>query len=110
MIRIRLCYARPHMHLAEAVTGPDGEIIAGAGTTLTPAVVKVLVRLGVESAVVREADQAAYWEEDKELPRSLADLEARFAHEPADPLLDALKAALRHHLIGRATRPGGGLP
>ena len=43
----------------------------------------------------------AEWEEDKDPRRALADLEARCAREPADPALDALKAALVRHLTPR---------
>ena len=89
------------MHLARAVLGADGCVVAGAGTTLVPGVVHSLVRLGVQSVEVVEADDIAEWEEDKDLARALADLEARFAGEPADPILDALKAALVRHLSAR---------
>src|SRR5207249_929224 len=99
MARIRLGHARPHMHLARAVLGADGCVVAGAGTTLVPGVVRSLARLGVQSV---EVEEVAEWEEDKDLARALADLEARFAAEPADPILDALKAALVRHLRTRA--------
>ena len=90
------------MHLARAVLGADGCVVAGVGTTLGPAVVRSLTRLGVQSVEVVEAEDVADWEEDKDLARALADLEARFAGEPADPILDALKAALVRHLRARA--------
>lgn len=102
MIRIRLHYAKPHMHLAQAVEGPDGAPVVGAGTTLTADVVRALRRLGIASVVVREEDGVADWEEDKDLSHALEDLEKRFAAEPPDPALDALRAALRRHLVGRA--------
>jgi hypothetical protein len=104
MIRIRLQYARPHMHLAEAVVGPDGAPVAGAGTRLTSDVLDLLRRLGVSGVVVREAHDVADWEEDKELSRALEDLEARFAAQPSNALLDALKAALRRHLAAQAAK------
>ena len=107
MIRIRLHYARPHMHLAEAVEGADGAPIAGAGTTLTPELVRSLHRLGVESVMVREVEGVADWEEEKDLPRALRDLDARFALESRDPILDELRRALERHLARRA---GGGAP
>ena len=90
------------MHLARAVLGADGRVAAGAGTTLGPGVVRALVRLGVRSVEVVESDDVAEWEEDKDLARALADLEARFAGEPVDPILDALKAALVRHLSARS--------
>jgi protein-L-isoaspartate O-methyltransferase len=102
MVRIRVEYARPHMHLAEAVEGADGAPVAGAGTTLTADVVRTLRRLGIATVVVREADAVADWEEEKDLERALHDLEARFASEPPDRLLDALKEALRRRLVARA--------
>jgi hypothetical protein len=108
MIRIRLQYARPHMHLAEAVEGEDGAPVVGAGTTLTPEVVSALRRLGITSVVVQEAGGVADWEEEKELARALRDLDARFAAEPPDPLLDALRDALRRHLVVRASGQDAG--
>lgn len=90
------------MHLAEAVEGPDGAPVAGVGTTLTREVVRALMRLGVTSVVVREADEVAEWEEDKDLAGALRDLDARFAAESPDPLLDELARALRRHLVARA--------
>ena len=102
MLRVRLGHAKPHMHLARAVLGADGCVVAGAGTTLVPGVVRSLARLGVQSVEVEEAEDVAEWEEDKDPARALADLEARFAGEPADPILDTLKAALVRHLRARA--------
>ena len=89
------------MHLARAVLGADGCVVAGAGTTLDASVVHSLARLGVQSVEVVEADDIAEWEEDKDLARALADLEARFAAEPPDPILEELKAALVRHLRAR---------
>ena len=89
------------MHLARAVLGADGCVAAGAGTTLGPDVVRSLARLGVRCVEVVEGDDIAEWEEDKDPARALADLEARFSGEPADPILDALKAALVRHLQAR---------
>ena len=102
MIRIRLHYARPHMHLAEAVETSDGAPVAGIGTTLTPELVRSLRRLGIESVVVREAEGVAEWEEEKDLAGALRDLDARFAMEGPDPLLAELQRALRRHLARRA--------
>lgn len=102
MIRIGLHYARPHMHLAEAVEGADGAPIAGVGTTLTPELVRSLRRLGVESVVVRETEGVAEWEEEKDLEHGLRDLDARFASEAADPILDEIRRALQRHLGRRA--------
>jgi hypothetical protein len=106
MIRIGLHYARPHMHLAEAVEGPDGAPIAGVGTTLTPDLVRFLLRLGITSVVVREAEGVAAWEEEKDLADALRELDARFANEGSDPLLDELQRALRRHLARRAAATG----
>jgi hypothetical protein len=103
-VRIQLRFARPHMHLAEAVVGPDGRVIAGVGTTLGESVVRALLRQGIESAVVEEADEVAEWEEAKDLDAALAALDARFAGEPADAILTTLKASLARHLRTRAAR------
>jgi hypothetical protein len=106
MIRIHLRHARPRLHLAEPVVGPDGALVAGVGSSLTRSVVRTLADLGVRSVWVREAEQVREWEEDRDLARALADLDARLAAEPPDPTLDAIGAALRRHLMarGEATR------
>jgi hypothetical protein len=108
--RIQLRFAKPHMHLAEPLLGPDGTTVAGAGTTLGQAVVRSLARLGIDSVVVHESADVAEWEEAKDLDRALADLEARFADEPADPILQALKLALERRLRARAARREEGTP
>ena len=97
MVRIRLGHAKPHMHLAQAVLGADGCVVAGAGTTLGAGVVRSLARLGVRGVEVVEEADVAPWEEDKDPARTLADLDARFSGEPPDPILDAVKQALERH-------------
>lgn len=98
MRRVKLRFVRSDMHLAEAVSGADGGLLAGAGTRLSAALVDELRRLGLTGVAVREAAEVADWEEDKDAARALADLEARFAPEPADPILAAVKAALARRL------------
>jgi hypothetical protein len=94
------------MHLAEAVEGPDGAPVAGVGTTLTAELVRSLRRLGIASVVVRETEGVAEWEEEKDLPDALRELDARFAMEAPDPLLEELQRALRRHLARRAAAVG----
>jgi hypothetical protein len=108
MIRIQLRYAKPHMHLSRALVGPDGRLVAGAGTTLNAVVVRALMRFGFDSVEVTEGEEVQDWEQDKAVEQALADLEARFASEPAEPTLDAVKQALRRHLVARADRPRQG--
>lgn len=107
MIRIGLHYARPHMHLAEAIDGPDGAPVVGVGTRLTTDVMRLLLRLGVGSVVVREAEGVADWEREKDLDDALRDLDTRFAEETPDPIFDELRHALRRHLARRAAATGG---
>src|SRR5439155_264221 len=59
-------------------------------------------RLGVRKGEAVEAEEVADWEVDENLARALAALEARCAAEPADPILDTLKATLVRHLRARA--------
>ncbi len=108
MTRIHLRYARPHMHLAEPLVGPDGVVVAGAGTTLGESVVRSLLRAGVETVVVQESADVADWEQAKTLEEALADLDARFAAESRDAILDTLKTAIAHHLAARARRRAEG--
>lgn len=102
MLRIRLEFARPHMQLARPVRGADGRLVAGAGTTLTPAAVRSLRRCGVRSVWVREVEGVNPWEEELPLDRALAELEARFAGRADDPLLAEVKEAVRRRLLARA--------
>jgi hypothetical protein len=104
VIRLHLRSARSSLHLARAVTTADGQLVAGVGTGLGPSVVRSLLAVGVDSVWVEEADQVAEWEEDPALDRALAALDARFAGDVADPVLDALQECLRHRLVARARR------
>jgi hypothetical protein len=104
MTRIQLRFARPYMHLAEPLVGPEGTVVAGAGTTLGEPVVRALLRLGIETVAVQESTDVAEWERARTLDEALAALEARFAGERADPILDTLKTALARHLERRGGR------
>ncbi len=99
--------ARPAFHLARAVTAADGQVVAGAGTALTPSVVRSLAAVGVDSVWVGEDALVAEWEEDPDLQHALDALDARFAGAPADAILGALKACLRGRLVARAERQEG---
>jgi hypothetical protein len=104
MVRVQLRCVKPRMRLARPLTGPDGAVAAGVGTTLTPSLIRMLLAMGVESVWIAAGTPVAEWEEDKDLDRALADLEARFAREGTDPIRDALEAALREHIRARAVR------
>jgi hypothetical protein len=104
MTRVHLRSARPAFHLARAVSAADGHVVAGVGTALTTSVVRSLVAAGVDSVWVAESDLVAEWEEDPDLDRALAALDARFADGPANAVLDALRDCLRHRLVARAQR------
>src|SRR5262249_52950770 len=108
MIRIHLRHARAKLHLAQPVVGPDGALVAGVGSALKRSVVRALADLGVRSVWVREVDEVREWEEDRDLPRALADLDARLAAEPPDPTLAAIAAALRRHRAARHEGAGSG--
>ena len=104
MVRIRLRCVKPGMRLARPLVGDDGAVVAGVGTGLTPSLVRMLLAMDLESAWITADAAVADWEEDKDLDRALADLEARFAYESRDPVRDALEAALREHFRARASR------
>src|SRR5690242_3979085 len=104
MIRVHLRSARPALHLAQAVTTADGQLVAGLGTALTPSVVRSLTAAGIDCVWIAESDQVATWDEDPDLDRALAALDARFAGAPADAVLDALKECLRNRLRTHARR------
>ena len=74
------------MRLARPLVGPDGAVVAGVGTSLTPSLLRMLLVMEVESVWVEADASIADWEEDKDLARALADLETRFAHEGNDPV------------------------
>jgi hypothetical protein len=104
MTRVHLRSARPAFHLARAVTAADGQLVAGAGTALTPSVVRSLAAAGVDSVWVGEDGLVAEWEEDPDLQRALEALDARFAGAPADAILSALKTCLHDRIVARAGR------
>ena len=102
MVSIQLRCVKPRMRLARPIVGPDAAVVAGVGTTLTPALVRMLLAMDVDSVWIETDLPVADWEEAKDSERALAALAARFAHEPRDPLRDALEAALRTHLLAKA--------
>ncbi len=106
MTRVHLRFARPGMHLAQALTATDGTVVAGVGTKLTASLLRAFCEHDVERLWVQE-DGVAPWEVDAGLEQALADLEARFAHEQGDPVLDAVHACLRNRLIARERRLEG---
>src|SRR5262249_49053485 len=106
MVKIRLRCVKQRMRLARPLVGPDGAVVAGIGTILTPSLQRMLLAMGVESVWVECDAPIAHWEEDKDLERALADLAARFAQESSDPVRDALETALGDHLRATAPRPG----
>ena len=110
MIRVHLRFARPTMHLARPLAADDGALLAGVGTRLTRPLTRALRDSGVESVWVREVEGVADWEEDKDLDRALAALTARFADEPPDPVLLAVRDTLRLLLLRRVRTPGAGEP
>lgn len=103
MTRVHLRFARPGMHLAQPLTASDGTVLAGIGTRLTASLLRAFRDQDVERLWVHE-DAVASWEVDVDLEQALADLDARFATETIDPVLDALHACLRHRLIAREER------
>lgn len=105
MTRIHLRFARPGMHLARALTDPDGTVMAGVGTRLTASLVRALRDQDVERVWIQE-EAVAPWEIDPDLDEALAALDGRFAREGADPVLAAVHACLRNRMIARARRLG----
>lgn len=103
MTRIHLRFARPGMHLAQPLSAPDGTVMAGIGTKLTASLLRAFRDQDVERLWVQE-DGVAPWEIDAGLEQALADLDARFAHEHGDPVLDAVHTCLRNRLIARERR------
>lgn len=104
MTRVHLRFVRPGMTLARAVTAPDGSVVAGVGTRLGPAVVRLLATLGIDSVRVESPGPVAAWEEDPELPEALARLDARFAAEPPDAVLALVRDCLRERLTAHDGR------
>jgi hypothetical protein len=88
------------MRLARPVVDGDGQPLVGAGTALTPRVAALLREAGLAAVEVADPAGVRDWERERSVAEVLAALDERLAAEPPDAALDALRTALRDHLLG----------
>jgi HD-like signal output (HDOD) protein len=104
-VRVQLQSVTPSMRLARPIFDGDGKLLAGPGTLLREALVRVLRRMAVQSVLVAGGDAVASWDTVRPLAEELEDLERRFAEpDPAGEPRAELHAAIARHLTARAAR------
>jgi hypothetical protein len=101
-VRIHLQFATPTMRLTRPISDASGRLVAGAGTMLSPGVVRVLRSMALQSVLVDDAGQYAPWQRVHTLEEEREALDARFAAEPPTPVLAEIQTALVRRLERRA--------
>ncbi len=102
--RVPLEFVNETMRLAQPISDAEGRLVAGAGTTLSPGVVRALRKLAIQTVLVVDNETVATWERAQALDEQLRELERRLDREPANEAMTALRAAITRHLCKRTVR------
>ena len=102
--RVPLEFVNETMRLARPITDADGRLVAGAGTTLSPTVLRALRKLAIQTVLIVDNDTVASWERAQALDEQLRNLERRLDREPTNEAMVALRAAITRHLCKRTVR------
>src|SRR2546428_460213 len=97
-VRVALEFANASMRLAHPIADGEGRLVAGAGTSLVPTVVRALRKLAIQTVLVADGATVASWERTQPLDAHLQELEQRFDREPRSDAMLALRAAITRHL------------
>jgi len=95
MQRISIKRAEPGMVLAKDVMAPDGRILCGKSTKLTPEILERLNKIGVTSIYVKANKKQSA----QILKANLAQLKTRFEKVKDDPVLVALMNTIGEYWI-----------
>jgi len=94
MKRIALENARPGQILARKIQRADGALLAGQGTAVSEGLLRMLVRLNIESIVIEEEIKLSPEELEDIFQTRQTEITARFERVADQPLMGALKNAL----------------
>jgi hypothetical protein len=94
MKRIPIDQAKPGMILAEDVVRKDGLLLAGRGSSVTPALIRALERMDLDSLPVDDGQALTPEEQAQKIEKARDDLDARFSRVMDDPILAALHQTL----------------
>ena len=103
-VRVPLEFVNDTMRLAGPIADADGRLVAGAGTTLSPTVLRALRKLAIQTILVVDNDSVAAWERAQALDEQLRELEHRLDREPTNEAMVTLRAAITRHLCKRTVR------
>jgi hypothetical protein len=92
--RITVDTAKPGQILAEKVARHDGVLLASAGAEVTDGLLKMLVRLNVDTIVVEEDERRTEEEIRGDHKQNLLRLERAFRRVGGQPILMALKKTI----------------
>ena len=97
MQRIPLKLAQPGMILAKEAVTPEGQVLCGAGTTLSQ---EILARLAKQEVLTLTVEgHPVSMPGEKTLPEKLKELDLRFSKVKDDPVLRALKTLIAEFWI-----------
>ncbi len=97
MQRIPIRLAQPGMVLKKEALTEDGNVLCGAGTTLTQEIIERLERSGVESITVK--GHPVRLPGEKDIKERLKELEERFRRVMDDPVERALMKLIAEYWI-----------
>lgn len=104
MQRILMAQAGPGMILAKEILNPDGMVLCGAGTPLTPALIERLISMDIVDVTVEGHPVTV--EGEKTLKEELQDIDLRFQRvEDMAPLM-YLKKRIQAKLVASRSFEG----
>jgi hypothetical protein len=92
--RIPIDKAVPGQVLAEKLTRHDGVLLAGQGAEITEGLLRMLVRLNIDTVVIEEDESRTTQEVMDDFQKKVDGLEARFVRVAESPVLMALKKTM----------------
>lgn len=94
MKRISVEHAKPGQVLAQKLQRNDGVLLAGQGAEVTEGLLRMLVRMNVDTIVIEEENKLSPEELEDIYQTRVGELNARFERVMGQPVLAALKTAL----------------
>ena len=94
MKRISIEHAQPGQILAQKLTRGDGVLLAGQGAEVTEGLLRMLVRMNIDTIVIEEENKLSPEELEDIFQKRSDELDRRFVRVAGQPIMAALKTAL----------------